>query len=626
MNRRIMVLLCCLTAGGAGLATAQSNITLIADADGSIQENNASVASSYNMVRSYSDGTSVGRQNFCYIRFNLNVLAEAPETNGVLRLSLDPVKLQTFGSHDIHIYGLLDTAGNTPQQWDEAITYNSTGLEIPGDDNELTQDIDTNRVVYIGDLPATSALPYDGETFSVSNAALNAFIGDRYEADGYMTLIFMQEFNANRETYFYNRDATASSNAPSLLLTGILGDGKDTTPPVIASISPLDEATDVDVTGDITAQFNEPMNASSINDSTFVLYDSEDNVVSATITYDSGAMTATLNPSDWLAGESSYRAVVTVGVTDISTNALAEEYTWSFTTGVAEGYDTSEPISLEADADTWLSNDERSDAEVTNGNDDTLQLRWHAVRDRLVYVRFDITGIPEEVFESATLAGSFSFPNGESKFKSGTWNVYGVDDDQNNNWTESSVRYSTAAGVVNTASNNTFAITNAALLGTIFFDGTINTNTVDGTTNSAVAATTFTSVVTNMSLNAFLLEDTDGLVTFILIDSTQTGNEWYVDSKEGSSANGHGPMTLNFDAIVSPPEATTINYITTADTTITIGWDAITGHTYIVERSSNLRSSSGWTALDEGATTNRYVDTTATNSAAFYRVVDEGIQ
>lgn len=604
----------------AGTAWAQSNITLVADADTSIEESSPTDdnASLRLQVRSYTP--SPGRQNSAYIRFDLNVLADVPETNAVFSVSRDSVggsKLQTFSAGQVHVYGLLDTGGNTPQAWSEGLNYNSTGLEWPGDADATTQDLDTNRVVFIGDLPASIA-PAEGEIFSISNAALQTFISDRYAADGLMTLMLVEEDGANKELYFIHSETSTTNLVPSLFVVGDLGGVViDTNPPTVALSSPTNGATSVDVNSDVLVQFSEPLNEATINTNTFVLYDALSNSVTSTFVYNPGTLTATLYPHGWLTGNSTYTAVVkggSGGVADTNANEMVTDYIFSFTTGDTPVIDPNTPYTLDVDADTYLTNDEGGGGgpNDAHGTETRLQIRWHPVRVRMGYVRYEISGVPSSMFADATLSGTFER---NDRNNSGTWNVYGVDDAAAGAyWNESTVTYATAAGVVATNAINTFGITNATLLGTIELDGFDNTN----------SASTFVSNPTNLPLASFLEADTDGVVTFIIMTATADEAERYVDSKEGLNTGGHGPMKLSFPAVTSPPTATTINYILPGSGSVTLGWDTLTDHGYSVERTPSLQPAS-WTLLSTNVVTNSYIDAAPSDPNGFYRVIDEGV-
>ncbi len=100
------------------------------------------------------------------------------------------------------------------------------------------------------------------------------------------------------------------------------------TPPTVASTSPANGATNVAVGSNITATFSDEMNRNTITKSTFTL----NNGVTGTISYKSSTKTATFNPNTDLSYSTTYTAKITTGVKDSAGNAMASNYTWSFTT------------------------------------------------------------------------------------------------------------------------------------------------------------------------------------------------------------------------------------------------------------------------------------------------------
>ena len=113
--------------------------------------------------------------------------------------------------------------------------------------------------------------------------------------------------------------------------------GPDTTPPTVTSVTPASGATAVSTTTSATATFNEGMDATTINTSTFELRNPANTLVSGTVTYDSATRTATLTPAAALANNTIYTATVKGGATDprvkdLAGNALAANFSWSFTT------------------------------------------------------------------------------------------------------------------------------------------------------------------------------------------------------------------------------------------------------------------------------------------------------
>jgi hypothetical protein len=107
----------------------------------------------------------------------------------------------------------------------------------------------------------------------------------------------------------------------------------DTTPPTVTSVTPANGAANVSLGASVSATFSEPISAASVNGTSFVLRDGSGNIVPATLSA-SGA-TATLTPSANLQSSTSYTATLlsgTSGIKDAAGNALASNFSWSFTT------------------------------------------------------------------------------------------------------------------------------------------------------------------------------------------------------------------------------------------------------------------------------------------------------
>lgn len=135
----------------------------------------------------------------------------------------------------------------------------------------------------------------------------------------------------------------------------------DTTPPIISSASPANNATGISITSTVTATFSEAMDPSTITDQTLTLSmpgEVGQVPVSGTVTY--SGTTATFTPSALLFYETTYTATITTGAKDLAGNSIASPYTWSFTTGtatatvvtaIAGGYDHT--IALKSDGTVW---------------------------------------------------------------------------------------------------------------------------------------------------------------------------------------------------------------------------------------------------------------------------------
>jgi hypothetical protein len=116
--------------------------------------------------------------------------------------------------------------------------------------------------------------------------------------------------------------------------------GPDTTPPTVTSVLPAAGATGVAPAVNVTATFNEAMDAASITTTTVQLRDPANTLVPGAVTYDSATRTATLNPTATLNDATTYTATVqggANGVKDSAGNPLANDRTWTFTTSSPPG-------------------------------------------------------------------------------------------------------------------------------------------------------------------------------------------------------------------------------------------------------------------------------------------------
>jgi O-glycosyl hydrolase len=105
--------------------------------------------------------------------------------------------------------------------------------------------------------------------------------------------------------------------------------------PAVSAVSPNSGATGVAITTTLTAEFNEAMNSSTINGSSFTLTPQGGSAIAATVAYSSIGNVATLTPNSALAYNTQYTATITTGVQSLAGTALAANYSWSFTTAAA---------------------------------------------------------------------------------------------------------------------------------------------------------------------------------------------------------------------------------------------------------------------------------------------------
>ncbi|MBN1188201.1 MAG: Ig-like domain-containing protein [Dehalococcoidales bacterium] len=103
----------------------------------------------------------------------------------------------------------------------------------------------------------------------------------------------------------------------------------DREPPAVESTDPEEGETGVLPDASITALFSETLDEDTVNEDTFVLY-RDDTRIEGTVSYSS--KTAIFDPSGDLSPGILYTATLTTGIEDSHSNALENEYTWSFTT------------------------------------------------------------------------------------------------------------------------------------------------------------------------------------------------------------------------------------------------------------------------------------------------------
>lgn len=138
----------------------------------------------------------------------------------------------------------------------------------------------------------------------------------------------------------------ASLSLVALLLVAMVGCSDDdpvrpptdTLAPTVSTTNPLNGSTGVAV---ITASFSEAMTPSSITASTFTLTGPGATTVAGAVAYNTTTNIATFTPTSALTASTTYTATITTGARDLSGNALASNYSWSFTTAAGGGAQTS---------------------------------------------------------------------------------------------------------------------------------------------------------------------------------------------------------------------------------------------------------------------------------------------
>ena len=127
------------------------------------------------------------------------------------------------------------------------------------------------------------------------------------------------------------KDAAGNALAANYSWSFTTGTAPDTTPPTVSSTSPVNNATGVATTSSVSATFSEPMTNSTLTTASFLLATTAGGTA-VTGTVGVSGNTATFTPSAPLAGDTQYTATITTAAKDAAGNALAANYSWSFTT------------------------------------------------------------------------------------------------------------------------------------------------------------------------------------------------------------------------------------------------------------------------------------------------------
>jgi hypothetical protein len=202
-------------------------------------------------------------------------------------------------------------------------------------------------------------------------------------------------------------------------------------------------------------------------------------------------------------------------------------------------------------ADTWVSNGSSEKSTVTHGSATSLYARYIGGGSRcsMTYLRFDISQEAGS-FTGTTLSLNEVWAKGAAK----TLQVYGLVDETLDSWVESTTCYANAPGMLTPSQGNDlgyYAIdsTKLTLLGTITVPvAPAGTSSSGGTVNVV-----FTSDPTLLDLGSFLNQDTNNLVTLVIINASGTSGSNSEDrfaSKENTTAG------ILFPTLTTPEPAT----------------------------------------------------------------------
>ena len=206
--------------------------------------------------------------------------------------------------------------------------------------------------------PATITAP---GTFTVAPSAGGAPVaGTVSYVAAANTAIFTPAANLTASTHYTATITTAAQSAAGNPLAGnfawsfTTGIAANTTAPIVVSTVPASGAIDVPTNTILTATFSKPMDPTTITAAgtfTLAVAGPDGAAVAGTVQY--AGTSATFTPASTLPAATEFTATITTAAEDLTGNALAANFVWSFTTGA--GPDTTPPtITLTNPADAGM--------------------------------------------------------------------------------------------------------------------------------------------------------------------------------------------------------------------------------------------------------------------------------
>lgn len=154
-----------------------------------------------------------------------------------------------------------------------------------------------------------------------------------------LTYTSMEEF-IGQDAFAFAVNNGLETSPPALIKVNVSVNPQDAKPPKVTGTSPKAGAAGVHVSAtpiqfnpdrfapQITAVFSEPLDASTVTDTTFTV----NGGLTGLVMYDELARTAFYIPTKTLNYSTTYTARLTTGIKDKKGNPLAAEYSWQFTT------------------------------------------------------------------------------------------------------------------------------------------------------------------------------------------------------------------------------------------------------------------------------------------------------
>jgi hypothetical protein len=215
-------------------------------------------------------------------------------------------------------------------------TFHGAAWIITGNANDIVE-LDANGAplgpptlfdgpvsIWLGAGNDTLQLGVDGES---GNQAIFASTVRIYGEKGFDTLLDFDASSYTGKGRFFVHNFESTTPVP------------DTTPPIVSSTAPANNAIGVALNSAIAATFSEAMDASTITAANITLISSTGTSVLGTVAY--VGTTATFTPSAQLAPNTVYTETISTGAENLADIPLAQNFVFSFTTGTTA--DTTAP-------------------------------------------------------------------------------------------------------------------------------------------------------------------------------------------------------------------------------------------------------------------------------------------
>lgn len=193
----------------------------------------------------------------------------------------------------------------------------------------------TNQKITATFSESMNAATLDGVSFTVKGADEAAMIGTVTLDAASNTAIFSHNGLSISKVYTATITTAAASSTGKTMAGNYVwsftsGTATDDVAPTVSGTNPADAATDFYLNRNITASFDESLDPSTVNVTSFTVVDADSAPVDGVVSYNDNGMVASFNPNVNLTASVDYTATLTTDVQDLAGNALVSVVSWTF--------------------------------------------------------------------------------------------------------------------------------------------------------------------------------------------------------------------------------------------------------------------------------------------------------